>query len=150
AEDFNPRGMRNYWKNCYIGAVGADAIDVMLDYHGRVPSPFTHQVLYTFRGAVARLGRDDTATACRDARHAFIAIGMWEDSVRDKEQIAYVRDLWSAIQPFSPGGFYPNYEGEPSGHLEAAFGTENYLRLLALKKKYDPDSFFRLNQNIDP
>jgi FAD/FMN-containing dehydrogenase len=150
AEHFNPRGMRNYWKNCYVAGVGADAIDVMLDYHRRVPSPFTHQVLYTFGGAVARVSRDDTATACRDARHAFIAIGMWEDAARDKEQIAYVRDLWSAMQQFSLGGFYPNYEGEASSQLEAAFGSQKYQRLLVLKKKYDPDNFFRLNQNIDP
>ena len=150
AENFNPRGMRNYWKNCYIAAVSPDAIEVMLDYHSRVPSPFTHQVLYTFGGAVARLGRDDTATACRDARHAFIAIGMWENAERDKEQIAYIRDLWRTMQQFSSGGFYPNYEGEMTGQLEAAFGADKYRRLLALKKKYDPDNFYRLNHNIDP
>ena len=45
---------------------------------------------------------------------------------------------------------YPNYEGEASSQLEAAFGSQKYQRLLALKKKYDPDNFFRLNQNIDP
>jgi len=56
AETFNPRGVRNYWKTCYIDAVGDDAIDVMIDYHQRVPSPLTHQVLYTFGGAVARVG----------------------------------------------------------------------------------------------
>ena len=150
AENFNPRGLRNYWKNCYIPGIGDAAIDVMLDYHKRSPSPFTHQVLYTFGGAIARVGRDDTAAACRDARHAFIAIGMWENEASDKEQIAYVRDLWSAMQQFSSGGFYPNYEGEVSGHLEAAFGSGKYERLLALKRKYDPDNFFRLNQNIDP
>jgi len=150
AENFNPRGVRNYWKNSYVGEVSLDAIDVMLDYHRRAPSPLTHQILYTFGGAVARVGGNDTATACRDARHAFIVIGMWEDAVRDKEQIAYVRDLWSAMQQFSTGGFYPNYEGELSGQLEAAFGAEKYQRLVALKKKYDPENFFRLNQNIDP
>ena len=150
AENFNPRGMRNYCKNSYLDHVSAEAIEVMLDYHARVPSPLTHQVLYTVGGAVARLGRNDTAAACRDARHTCIAVGMWDDAARDPEQIAYVRELWSAMQQFSSGGFYPNYEGEASGHLESAFGKEKYQRLLELKKKYDPDNFFRLNQNIDP
>jgi hypothetical protein len=150
AENFNPRGMRNYWKNAYLSEVSPEAIEVMLEYHRRVPSPLTHQVLYTFGGAVARAGSDETATACRDARHAFIVIGMWEDAARDREQIAYVRDLWSAMQPFSSGGFYPNYEGDVSNQLESAFGAGKYQRLAALKKKYDPDNFFRLNQNIKP
>jgi len=151
AENFNPRGLRNYWKTSYLARMSGEAIDAMVEYHARVPSPFTHQVIYTFGGAVARVGKDETAVGYRDARHAFVAIGMWDDAAADEEQISYVRQLWGAMQPFSSGGFYPNYEADASvGQLVSAFGAEKYQRLQALKKKYDPDNFFRLNQNISP
>jgi len=131
--------------------MSGEAIDAMVEYHARVPSPFTHQVIYTFGGAVARVGKDETAVGYRDAHHAFVAIGMWDKTSADEEQISYVRQLWGAMQPFSSGGFYPNYEADASvGQLVSAFGPEKYQRLQALKKKYDPDNFFRLNQNISP
>jgi FAD/FMN-containing dehydrogenase len=149
AENFNPRGMRNYWKTSYLAQLSGDALDIMIERHLRAPSPFTHQVIYTLGGAVARVPDADTAVSYRDARHAFIAIGMWDDAGRDAENIAYVRDLWSAVQPFSCGGFYPNYDVD-TGAVKAAFGPTKYERLLALKRKYDPQNFFRLNQNIDP
>ncbi len=150
-EHFNPRGMRNYWKTSYLGQVSEEAIDTMVEYQARVPSPLTHQVIYTLGGAVARTGNHDTAVGYRDARHAYVVIGMWDDTSRDEEQTSYVRDLWSAMQPFSSGGFYPNYEGAVTeGQIKSAFGPEKYERLLSLKRKYDPDNLFRLNQNISP
>jgi FAD/FMN-containing dehydrogenase len=150
-ENFNPRGLRNYWKTAYLARSNDDVIDAMIDYHARVTSPFTHQVLYTLGGAVGRAAADDTAVAYREARHIFIAIGMWDGAAADEANIAYVRRLWDTVQPFSSGGFYPNYEADAApGQVKAAFGTAKYERLLALKRKYDPGNFFRLNQNINP
>lgn len=151
AEILNPRGLRNYWKTSYLGTVKEDAIDTMVTYHQSVPSRFTHQVIYTLGGAVSRVNDEATAVAYRDARHAYVIVGMWDDAAQDDEQISYVRRLWTAMQPFSSGGFYPNYEANvPAGQLKSAFGPGKYERLLSLKRKYDPDNFFRLNQNINP
>jgi FAD/FMN-containing dehydrogenase len=150
AENFNPRGLRNYWKSSYTAGLSDDAIRVMVDYHRRSPHPLTHQVIYTLGGEVARAGAN-TAVGHRDARHSFIAIGIWDDANHDAQNIAYVRDLWGAMQPHSSGGFYPNYEApSEASEIQMAFGAEKYARLVALKRKYDPDNFFRLNQNIDP
>jgi FAD/FMN-containing dehydrogenase len=152
AENFNPRGLRNYWKTAYVAGLNDSLIAAMVERHARAPSPWTHQVIYTLGGAVARVGPDETAVSYRDARHVFVAIGMWDDPARDEEHVGYVRELWSAVQPFSSGGFYPNYEGEAAalGQIQAAFGPAKYQKLVALKKKYDPENFFRMNQNIDP
>ena len=60
--------------------------------------------------------------------------------------------MWERIHRFSTGGLYLNWAGlgeEKQDLLRAAYGR-NYSRLVELKKKYDPDNFFRLNQNIDP
>jgi len=65
-----------------------------------------------------------------------------------------VREFWEAMQPWSTGGVYVNYLGreadEGAGRIEAAYGPEKYSRLVALKNKYDPANFFRLNQSIKP
>ena len=77
--------------------------------------------------------------------------GIWEDAERDAQNIDYVRDLWSEMQPHSSGGFYPNCHATAgTSEIQAAFGAEKYARLVALKRKYDPDNFLRLNQNINP
>jgi FAD/FMN-containing dehydrogenase len=150
AENFNPCGMRNYWKNSYVAVLSDDAIRVVVDYHRRSPHPLTHQVIYTLGGEVARLGAN-TAVGHRDARHSFTVFGIWEDAERDAQNIAYVRNLWSEMQPHSSGGFYPNYDATAgTSEIQAAFGAEKYARLVALKRKCDPDNFFRLNQNINP
>lgn len=150
-ENFNPAGLRNYWKTSYLKELDDAAIDLMVERYASVPAPHTHIILYTLGGAVSRLGRDETAVAYRDARHAFLVVGMWSDPGEDSTSIRWVRDLWSAMQPHSSGGFYVNYETDVvQDRVEAAYGSEIYERLVALKSKYDPENLFRLNQNIRP
>jgi FAD/FMN-containing dehydrogenase len=150
-ENFNPRGMRNFWKMVYLKELNAEAIEVMVSHYERNTAPLSHIVLYTFGGAVSRIADGDTAVSHRDARHAAIAIGMWNDVEDDARQIGWVRDFASAMQPFASGGFYPNYDAETAAdRVELAFGPEKYARLAAAKHQYDPSNVFRLNQNIRP
>ncbi len=150
-EKFNPPGLRNYWKTSYLKELSDDAIDVLVERYAAVPAPYGHVVLYTLGAAVSRVGGDETAVAYRDARHAFLVIGMWSDSAGDDENIRWVREFWSAVQPYSSGGFYVNYEADAAlEQITAAYGPEKYARLVALKNKYDPANLFRLNQNIKP
>ena len=84
-------------------------------------------------------------------RRALIAIGMWEHSADDELNIAWVRRLAEAVQPYASGGFYPNYEAEMNAdRVVSAYGAAKYERLAAIKQKYDPRNIFRLNQNIRP
>ena len=78
-------------------------------------------------------------------------VGMWSDSAEDEKNIQWVRELASAMEPFSSGGFYINYEAAVSAEqVKGAYGSEKYERLVALKNKYAPTHFFRLNQKIKP
>ena len=150
-ENFNPPGLRNYWKTHYLKELTDDAIDVMVERYASVPAAHSHVVLYALGGAVSRVGRDHTAVEYRDARHAFIVVGMWADATEDDKNIAWVREFWSAMQPFSSEGFYVNYEADAAlERITAAYGPEKYRRLVGLKNKYDPANVFRLNQNIQP
>ena len=150
-ENFNPRGLRNYWKTLYLKDLSDDAINVMVERYATAPAPQTHVVIYTLGGAVNRVGPDETAVEYRDAHHAFLIVGMWTDPGEDSRNIRWVRELWEAMQPFASGGAYVNYEADVGAdNVKAAYGLKKYQRLVALKNKYDPKNLFRLNQNIKP
>ena len=151
-EKFNPRGMRNYWKTHYMNSLSDEAIRTIVECYASVPSPFSHAVVYAIGGgSVGRVPDDATAVAYRNMRYALVLISMWENPADDERNIRWVQDYWEATKPFAAGGFYINYEAEvEADKVKAAYGTQKYERLAAVKKKYDPTNFFRLNQNIKP
>ena len=76
---------------------------------------------------------------------------MYDDPGLDAELKGWVRRFSSAVQPYSTGGVYVNYmSDDEADRVGAAYGSKHYARLAELKKKYDPDNLFRLNQNIAP
>jgi FAD/FMN-containing dehydrogenase len=150
-ENFNPPGLRNYWKSNYLRDLSDAAIDVLVDYYATVPAPYTHVVIEHLGGAVSRVGADESAVDHREAPYNFLIVGMWADATEDAKVIGWVRELWGALQPFSSGGLYVNYEAEHDmDRVKAAYSPGKYARLVALKDKYDPTNLFRLNQNIKP
>ena len=150
-ENFNPPGLRNYWKSNYLQDLSDGAIDVLVDHYSTVPAPHTHVVIEHLGGAVRRVGEDETAVDHREALYNFLIVGMWTDASEDAKVIGWVRELWGALQPFSSGGLYVNYEAEHDmGRVQAAYSPAKYARLAAVKTKYDPTNLFRLNQNIPP
>ncbi len=151
-ENFNPRGMRKYWKTHYMKSLSDDAIRKLLDHFASAPSPHSHAVVYSIGGGAAgRVADDETAVAYRNMRCALVLIGMWENPAEDERNIRWVRDYWDAMRPFAAGGFYINYETDAEADkVKAAYGAEKYDRLAAIKKKYDPTNLFRHNQNIKP
>jgi hypothetical protein len=150
-EQFNPSGMRNYWKTSYLKELGPEAIEVLIDRYQCSPSPPSHVVLYTLGGAVKRIDPDATAVSYRDARHILLWIGMWNSEVDDDLNRAWVRESWLAAEPFGSSGFYVNYEAEITPErVAAAYGAPKFQRLAGIKAKYDPANLFRLNQNIPP
>ena len=151
-ENFNPPGMRNYWKSDYLTQLSDDAIDLLVEEYPSVPAPYTHVIIEQMGGAVSRIREDDTAVSHRDARYNAAIIGMWAEPAEDERTIGWVRRLWESLRPFTSGGVYVNYQMADEGEdrLRGAYGPEKYERLVALKDKYDPTNLFRLNQNIRP
>ena len=150
-ENFNPPGLRNYWKSNYLKDLSDGAIDVLVDHYKAIPAPYTHLVIEHLGGAVSRVGPDETAVDHREALYNFLIVGMWADAAEDAKVIGWVRELWGALQPFSSGGLYVNYEADHNvGRVKAAYSPAKYARLVAVKAKYDPTNLFRLNQNIPP
>ncbi|MGL3212939.1 FAD-binding oxidoreductase [Bradyrhizobium sp. BR 1433] len=145
-----PRGRRYYWKAQFLREIGAGAINALLDAYARAPNTASLLVLQHVGGAIARVPVSSSPYANRDAAFDCFPVAIWDNPAGDEANMRWARELWSAVRPYSTGGVYANNLGdEGEDRVRDAYG-ENYARLVALKNKYDPTNFFRLNQNIKP
>lgn len=147
-----PAGCRNYWKSNYLNDLDDACIDRLIEHAERAPSPMcVVGVEHMMGGAVARVPAEATAFGTRDAVYNLLILGMAEDPALDGAIRDWTRSMWEAMQPFSTGGVYVNYmDRDEADRVADAYGAEHYDRLTRLKKKYDPDNRFHLNQNIAP
>src|SRR2546428_29440 len=100
-------------------------------------------------GAIARVPETATAFHVRTHAYSLLLLGGWVDPAETESNVAWVRELWDRTQPLSSSAVYVNYLGtEGQGRVLDAYGP-NHARLSAIKAKYDPGNFFRLNQNVE-
>jgi hypothetical protein len=108
-------------------------------------------IIFHLGGAVGRQDPEGSAFEDRRAAHAVNIDAVWSEPARAATCIAWTQELWEAVRPYSTGRVYVNFLGEEGqDRVRAAYGEAKYERLRARKRKYDPTSFFRLNQNIRP
>jgi FAD/FMN-containing dehydrogenase len=145
-----PPGQFHYWKSGFIDAIPDDAIDVCIEHFHRRSSPLTQVVLEHMHGAASRVPATATAFPHRFDHYALSGFCIWTNPADEDVNIRWVEEFWEAVQPYLSGRVYVNYLGqEGADRVREAYGP-NFDRLAALKKKYDPTNFFRLNQNIPP
>ena len=146
-----PRGALNYWKSSFLASLSDDAIRAIIDSFAKCPTPMGQLLLEHFHGAVTRIGVTDTAFPLRTAGYNLLVLAEWMDQADNNACIAWARESYAAVQPFLGSTRYVNYLGddEQTDAVAAAYGP-NYRRLQQIKAQYDPDNFFRMNQNIRP
>ena len=139
-----------YVRSCDVGALDDDVIDVMVDFGERITSPITSVALWQMGGAVARVGENDTAFNGRNAGFTFNINGNSETADGFDEEREWARSYWTALAPHHTSVYVNFLMEEGEERVRQAYGEAKYNRLKALKRKYDPTNFFRLNQNITP
>ena len=143
-------GARNYWKSHNFLTIKDEVIDLVIDYINRPPSPQCEILFGALGGATTRPAPDSAAYPHRDALFVMNVHGRWEDPADDKRCIEWSRDYFNATAPFASGGVYVNFLTADEGErVRNAYGG-NYQRLSQVKRKYDPENLFRINQNIPP
>ena len=145
-----PHGRWYYFKACDVAALTDDIIDITAEHSLRISSPLTSFPIWQMGGAVSRVGEEESAFNGRTAGFSYNigACTMTADGF--EQERSWVRDFWSALAPWHQG-VYVNFLGdEGADRVRQAYGPEKYDRLQRLKRKYDPDNFFRGNQNIAP
>ncbi len=145
------RGTRNYWRSSFVRELGDDLLDTLLEHADEIPPPGSIFLIEHLGGAVARVAENETAFSNRGAMYNVSTLGTWIDAAEDEANIAWTRAVGNKIREFSTGGAYINYMPDDSSpeRVKAAYEA-NFQRLVAVKRKYDPDNFFNANQNIAP
>lgn len=143
-------GARNYWKSHNFTSLSDGAIDAIIEYAGRLPSPQCEIFIGSVGGQTGRVAADAMAYASRDANYVMNVHGRWESATEDQRCIGWAREFFAKSQPFASSGAYINFlTPDETDRVHFAYGAA-YERLAELKRKYDPDNFFRMNQNIKP
>lgn len=146
-----PAGALNYWKSSFLADLSDDAIRVMIDCFRDCPTPMGQLLIEHFHGAVTRIEPTDTAFPHRAPGYNMLVLGQWMEPRESDRCIAWTRQSHTALARFTTDRRYVNYYGddEPPEAVLAAYGP-NYRRLQQVKTQYDPENFFRMNQNIFP
>jgi FAD/FMN-containing dehydrogenase len=135
-----PHGWRFYDRAHYLPEVGDGFIEALLDGFESVPTPQAHVVTGWLGGAVDRAAPGETAFGHRGARAFTWIIGSSGDEplgpVTD-----WVRRLWEETAPFATGGVYVNALNSERS-VRDAYADEIWERLVAVKRRYDPDGIF--------
>jgi FAD/FMN-containing dehydrogenase len=145
--------LQSYWKAQNLARLPDDAIDVIAARANARPSPMTLVATFQMGGAINRVGAGETAYGERSAPWMSSIDGNWENAADNEANVAWVRESFNQISPYSSGTTYTNFSGQldetPDALTANAYGG-NLARLAAIKVQYDPDNFFRLNPNITP
>ena len=139
-----------YWKSHFLEGLSDNAIEAAVDHHLRAPQPWSYSLLGQLGGAIGRVANDATAYPHREAPFIININGVDDDPAHDDEVIAWTRETFDALAPFSTGGVYVNFVGnEGDERVRAAYGPA-YERLARIKSRHDPDNVFSTNQNVRP
>ncbi len=143
-------GARNYWKSHHLRTLSPEVIDTVLDFVERMPSPECEIFVPHMEGVAGRVSADATAYAHRTAPFILNIHARWHDPADDEKNIAWARDLHKATAEYAQGVYVNFLNDEGQDRVRDAYPPQTWERLVALKRRYDPDNLFHMNQNIQP
>jgi hypothetical protein len=150
ADNEFPHGRRYYTKSGYFKSLDNSSIEQMIRALDTVPSPATQIELAYLGGAAARVASGETAFGDRSSPFVVNLLANWTDACDDAANVAWIRNLFQTLRPSMTPGVYVNFmSGDEDDRVPEAY-RERWDRLVEVKSRYDPNNFFRLNQNIPP
>ncbi|MFH8575562.1 FAD-binding oxidoreductase [Streptomyces zaomyceticus] len=145
-----PPGLHHYWKGNFSRELSDGAITAHMEYGATMPSLESDTAIFPIDGACHRVGPEETAFAYRDAVFSHSFGGTWTDPADSEHNIAWTRAYDRALRPHTQEGGYVNFMDTDDQDRVRVNYRQNYDRLRTVKRRYDPDNVFRLNQNITP
>src|SRR6266545_2522215 len=143
-------GARNYWKSHNFTELADGALNTIIDFAGKLPSPQCEIFIGLIAGAPNRIAPEAMAYGHRDAKFVLNVHGRWDDAKDDQKCIGWAREFFNASAPYASAGAYVNFMNAEEGERVATAYGSNYDRLVEIKRRYDPENVFHLNQNIKP
>ena len=142
-------GIPRYWKSGYVTDLSDDLIDVLIAQNEKRPTPQSPQLLFRMHGQMTAIPAGATAFPQRRTGWDYDVIAQWTEPHQAEPCIAWARETWDAVSPHTDGVYINHLDHDDEGRIPSAFGP-NYDRLVQVKRTYDGDNFFRLNNNIPP
>jgi FAD/FMN-containing dehydrogenase len=151
-EDYPAHDLRYYWKSVNLPSLDDELISLIARHARRQPSPLSTTDLWHVGGAVSRTPDDSAAYAGRDIAFLLNPEANWSNPADDEANIRWVREFNAAMAEHADGRIYLNFPGFHEEGVEAMRRTYGgkWQRLRAIKRRYDPENIFRMNQNIEP
>jgi FAD/FMN-containing dehydrogenase len=152
-DDWQGHGVNRYWKSRYLDEITDGVIDSWVAHNAELHDGHAMSGAYIehLGGAISSVGEDDSAFAHRDAVFDFNALSGWVGPDNADANMSWGRTLWEDLGGVSSSEVYVNnLDNEGTDRVRAAYGPAKYDRLVELKRKFDPDNVFHLNQNIAP
>ena len=146
-----PPGQNWYWKADFVKELTDEAIALHVKHGSQLPTWQSSMHMYPIDGVAAKVKNSATAWGNRGARYAEVIVGVDADPKSKEKMTKWARDYWTALHPHNLPGAYVNFmmADEGDDRIKATYGG-NYKKLVAVKKKYDKENLFRVNQNIKP
>src|SRR5512132_3993721 len=146
-----PKWLHRYWKAEFLPGLSSECLDAFRRSALRVTSPLSQSIIFHVPGALNDHEDDDGVVGNRDARYIGGFAATWPPGAPADPHVAWARNAWEQIRPFSTGGNYVNFQlaEDDAARTADAYGA-NYQRLQRAKATYDPDNLFRVNRNIPP
>lgn len=146
-----PPGLQWYWRADFVNEISDEAVAQHVRFGAALPTMHCTMHLYPIDGAASRVGKTDTAWNYRRAKWTQVMVGVDPDPANNEKIISWSKSYYNALHPYSAGAAYVNFlmNDEGQERVKKTYG-DNYERLVAIKTKYDPENFFRVNQNIQP
>jgi FAD/FMN-containing dehydrogenase len=145
-----PRGDQWYWRADFVNEIPDEAVAIHAHFGATMPTMKSTMHLYPIDGAAHDVGSSDTAWSYRDARWGAVFAGVDPDPANVDAIRRWSVGYQEALHPYSAGGAYVNMMMEEGQERVRASYRHNYERLARIKRQYDPDNTFRVNQNIQP
>jgi FAD/FMN-containing dehydrogenase len=145
-----PHGIWIHSKAADVAALTDDVIDVLLEHAARTASPRSGIIAWQLGGAVGRVDELATPFGSRGCGYLVDILGATDGADGFTEQRDWARACWADLAPHQTGAYVNWMMDEGPDKVREAYGAERYARLRSIKRRYDPDNVFRLNQNIAP
>ena len=152
ADEEQAWGQRFAMKSAFVSSLDDELVAVCIEHLEHAPAGGeSGYSVWACGGAIARVSDDATAFTGRAGTYWIAAETLWHDATVDAEMRPWSRAAIDAVQPWAAEGRYVNDVAEAGADVaRSVYGPAKYERLAALKRAWDPDNVFRLNQNIRP
>jgi FAD/FMN-containing dehydrogenase len=144
-----PPGRHAAVTSAYVDELDDELIAALDEQRLAMPHGSCELQVHHMGGAVGRVARMSTAVPNRAARYLISAMARWQAPDDEPAHRDWLQTTGERIREFAVGGPHVGLQSAPVSSVDA-YGAERYLRLAALKRRFDPDNVFAANQNVTP